>query len=211
MSEKKPPARGRAARGWLAPAVVTGALTPIGFFMVQAGLGRLGANPIAEVLNAFGLLALTLLCASLACTPARLFGVPWAGSLRRTLGLLGFLYAGLHLLVYVLVDQGLRLRSIVADVIKRPFITVGMLTFVLLVPLASTSTRGMVKRLGGARWRKLHKLAYVIAPLGVLHFVLRVKKDLSEPLIYGAIVTVLLLVRVLFWWRSRQDAWQKAV
>jgi sulfoxide reductase heme-binding subunit YedZ len=184
-------------RPWLQPALVGGALLPALFFIVEAVRGRLGANPIAEALNSFGLLALVLLVVSLACTPVRMLtGVAWVQPLRRTFGLLGFFYASLHVLFYAVIDQGLALKAIVNDVVKRPFITVGMLTFLLLLPLAWTSTRAQVARLGGARWRKLHKLAYVVAPLGVLHFVLRVKKDMTEPLIYGAVVAVLLGIRV---------------
>ncbi len=171
---------------------------------VEGARGRLGANPISEALNAFGLLALVLLVASLACTPVRaVTGVAWIQPLRRTFGLLGFFYAALHFLLYVAVDQGLALKAIATDVAKRPFITVGMLAFALLIPLAWTSTKAQVARLGGARWRKLHKLAYVIVPLGVLHFVLRVKKDLTEPLVFGAIVAVLLGARVVVWMRKR--------
>jgi sulfoxide reductase heme-binding subunit YedZ len=191
-------------RPWLQPALVTGASVPAVVFAVEAIRGKLGANPIAETLNAFGLSALVLLVASLACTPVRVVtGVAWIQPLRRTFGLLGFGYAALHLLLYVVVDQRVALKAIVTDVTKRPFITVGMLAFALLVPLAWTSTKAQIAKLGGARWRKLHKLAYVIVPLGVLHFALRVKKDLTEPLIYGAIVLVLLGARVVVWWRKR--------
>lgn len=191
-------------RPWLTPALVTGASVPAVFYTVEAARGRLGANPIAEALNAFGLCALVLLIASLACTPVRVVtGVAWIQPVRRTLGLLGAGYAALHLLLYAVVDQGLALKAIVTDVLKRPFITVGMLAFALLVPLAWTSTKVQIARLGGARWRRLHRLAYVVAPLGVLHFALRVKKDLSEPLVYGAIVALLLGVRVVVWLRKR--------
>lgn len=192
------------ARPWLGPALVTGAALPGAVLLVNAARGALGANPIAELLNAFGLLALVLLVASLACTPVRMVtGVAWIQPLRRTFGLLGFAYAALHVLLYLLVDQQLALKAIVTDVVKRPFITVGMLAFVLLVPLAWTSTKAQVVKLGGARWRRLHKLAYVIAPLVVIHFVLRVKKDLTEPLVYGGIVAVLLAVRAVSRLRNR--------
>ena len=191
-------------RPWLQPALVVGGGLPGVLLAVEGARGRLGANPISEALNAFGLLALVLLVASLACTPVRaVTGVAWIQPLRRTFGLLGFFYAALHFLLYVAVDQGLALKAIATDVAKRPFITVGMLAFALLLPLAWTSTKVQVARLGGARWRRLHKLAYVIVPLGVLHFVLRVKKDLTEPLVFGAIVAVLLGARVVLWMRKR--------
>ncbi|MEZ4312428.1 MAG: protein-methionine-sulfoxide reductase heme-binding subunit MsrQ [Polyangiaceae bacterium] len=194
-------------RAWLQPALVTGAVLPAVGLGVEAAMGRLGANPIAEALNACGLMALVLLVASLACTPVRaLTGVAWIQPLRRTFGLLGFGYAALHLVIYAGLDQGLALKAIVTDVLKRPFITVGMLAFALMVPLAWTSTKAQIAKLGGARWRRLHKLAYVIAPLGVVHFVLRVKKDLSEPLAYGAVVALVLGVRAVLWLRKRSAA-----
>lgn len=192
------------ARPWLQPALVTGAGLPALAISVQGALGKLGANPIAEALNAFGLLALALLVLSLACTPVKMVtGVGWVQPLRRTFGLLGFFYAALHVLLYLAVDQGFALKAIAADVVKRPFITVGMAAFLMLVPLAWTSTQAQIAKLGGARWRKLHKLAYVVAPLGVLHFVLRVKKDLTEPLVFGAIVAVLLGARIVSGLRKR--------
>ena len=194
-------------RPWLQPALVVGGAFPGIFVVVEGARGQLGANPIAEALNAFGLMALVLLVVSLACTPVRvLTGVAWIQPLRRTFGLLGFFYAALHFLLYVVVDQGLALKAIATDVAKRPFITVGMLAFALLVPLAWTSTKGQVAKLGGARWRKLHRLAYVVVPLGVVHFFLRVKKDTTEPLLLGAIVAVLLAVRVVVALRKRAAA-----
>jgi sulfoxide reductase heme-binding subunit YedZ len=181
---------------WLGPAAVTGSLLPAVGLLVAAVRGALGANPIAEALNALGLLALVLLVASLACTPLRwATGIAWIQPLRRTFGLLGFAYAAAHLVVYVVVDQGLALGALAKDVLSRPFITVGMLAFALLVPLAWTSTRARMAALGGARWRRLHKLAYLAAPIAAAHFVLRVKKDRTEPLVYAAVVVALLAVR----------------
>lgn len=191
-------------RSWLNPALVTGAALPAVVYFVNLARGALGANPIAEMLNAFGLLALVLLIASLACTPVRMItGVAWIQPLRRTFGLLGFAYAALHVVLYLVVDQQLALKAIATDVLKRPFITVGMLAFLLLVPLAWTSTKAQVAKLGGQRWRKLHKLAYGIALLGAVHFFLRVKKDHTEPLVYGAIIVVLLAIRAVNRLRAR--------
>jgi sulfoxide reductase heme-binding subunit YedZ len=159
--------------------------------------GTLGADPIAVALNQLGLLALALLVGSLACTPIRLLGGPASiGRLRKHLGLLGFGYAALHTGVYLVADQGLSLAAVAADVVKRPFVTVGALAVALLVPLAITSTAAMQRRLGGPRWRRLHKLAYLSAALGVLHFVLRVKADVTEPLVFAGLLAVLFLVRV---------------
>jgi sulfoxide reductase heme-binding subunit YedZ len=195
-----PPA-GRATQkplAWLKPGVFAGSLVPLVAIVSGAARGSLGANPVAEALNELGLLALVFLVASLACTPAKLvWGVTWPIRLRRMLGLFAFFYASLHLVTYAAVDQGGNWRSIGQDIAQRKFITVGLSAFLLLAPLAATSTAGMVKRLGAARWRRLHRLAYIAAVLAIVHFVWRVKKDLSEPLVYGALLLVLLLLRVV--------------
>jgi sulfoxide reductase heme-binding subunit YedZ len=183
---------------WLVPAVVTGALAPLASMILGLATGALGADPVAEALNRLGLLALVLLVASLAMTPLKIVtGWTWPIRLRKALGLLGFAYATLHFLVYAAIDQGLAIGAILDDVTERPFIAVGAAALVLLVPLAITSTAAMLKRLGFARWKRLHRLAYVVAGLGVVHFVLRVKKDLTEPLVYGVVLAVLLGVRVV--------------
>ena len=188
----------RTAYGWLNPGIVAGAAVPIVFLAWRGATGRLGANPIAEALNALGLLALVLLVASLACTPLRrVTGWTWPPRVRRTLGLLAFAFAVLHVSVYAGLDQGLRLSAILADVVTRKFIFAGFAALVLMVPLAVTSTRASVRRLGFARWTKLHRLVYPAALLAVVHFIWRVKVDLREPLIYAAILAVLLAFRVL--------------
>ena len=115
---------------------------------------------------------------------------------RKLLGLLAFFYALLHFSLYAGLDQGLRGGAILADITKRPFITVGFLALVLLVPLAVTSTQRMIRRLGFPRWQRLHRLAYVAAVLGVVHFVWRVKQDVTEPLVYGGVLTLLFALRV---------------
>jgi sulfoxide reductase heme-binding subunit YedZ len=187
----------RTPDAWLKPGVLIGALLPLAVTMVRAAQGTLGANPVAAALNQFGLLALIFLLASLAATPAkRLFGITWPLRIRRMLGLLSFFYASLHVLTYVLLDRLGELGTLWEDVIKRPFISVGALAFGLLVPLALTSTRDAQKRMGFRRWQALHRLGYVIAPLGIVHFVWREKKDISEPLLYGAVLALLLMVRV---------------
>jgi methionine sulfoxide reductase heme-binding subunit len=179
--------------------VLVGALVPLVELIRRAATGGLGANPVSEALNRLGLLALIMLIASLACTPLRLlYGFSWPIRLRRMLGLLAFGYATLHIGVYLLLERRGALDSFVDDVLKRPFISVGMLAFLLLVPLAATSTAASVKRLGAARWRRLHRLAYVAGGLATLHFVWRVKSDLREPLIYAGLLAVLLAVRVVY-------------
>ncbi len=189
MSERLP---------WLKPAVFSGGLVPLAAIAYQWARGNLGANPIAEALNRLGLVALVLLVLSLACTPLKLLlGWSWPLRVRRLLGLQAFAYATLHVLTYVGLDQVLDFAAIFADIVKRPFILVGFLAWLLLVPLALTSTKGMVQRLGFKRWKLLHRLVYLIALLGVVHFWLRVKADVSEPLTYGIVLVLLLLVRAV--------------
>ena len=182
---------------WLKPAVLAGGLVPIATIVLRGVRGELGADPIAQGLNQLGLVALIFLIAALACTPLKtLAGVTWPLRIRRMLGLFAFFYATLHVTTYLAVDQRFDWTAIWADLTKRRFIYVGATTFVLLVPLAVTSTNGWVRRLGFPAWKRLHRLAYLATILAVVHFVWRVKKDLSEPLAYGAVLAALLLVRV---------------
>jgi sulfoxide reductase heme-binding subunit YedZ len=186
---------------WLNPGILVGATAPVVSILMRARSGALGANPIAEALNELGLMALVLLIASLACTPLRtLFGWTWPIRARRILGLLAFTYAALHVTVYAGLDQGLDVRAILADVVTRKFIFVGFAAFVMLIPLAWTSTKGAVRRMGYVKWKRLHLLVYPAALCAVVHFVWRVKKDLSEPLVYAAILGALLLVRAVARW-----------
>jgi sulfoxide reductase heme-binding subunit YedZ len=183
------------------------ALTPAAVIAVRFLTGRLGANPIAAAMNQVGLWTLIMLLATLACTPLKLvFGWRWPLEVRRLLGLCAFFYVCLHLSVYVVLDQFFAWGDIVEDIIKRKFITVGMLGFVLLLPLAVTSTNKMVKRLGFPRWKRLHRLSYAAAAAGVVHFVWRVKADLTEPLIYAGVLVLLLGIRVIAWERGRRPA-----
>jgi sulfoxide reductase heme-binding subunit YedZ len=139
-----------------------------------------------------------LLCASLVPTPVRIL-TGWGGAIRwrRMIGLFAFAYAALHFLTYALLDQTLDLPAIVEDIVKRPFIAVGFAAFVLLVPLALTSNNRAVRRLGFVRWQRWHRLVYVSAVLGVVHFIWRVKADLREPLLFAAALAVLLGIRVV--------------
>ncbi len=197
-------ARRSAPHPWLKPAVFAGSLVPLVATIMSALRGELGANPIAEALNRLGLMALVFLIASLACTPLKTaFGWTWPIRLRRMLGLFAFSYALLHMTTYVGLDQTLSWRAIFADITKRKFIFVGFLAFVMLVPLALTSTAAAVRRLGFVRWKRLHRLAYAAAILGVIHFIWRVKKDLREPVIYAAILGALLLARLAVSLHSR--------
>lgn len=182
---------------WLAPAVLTGSLVPLATIVRGAWTGALGADPIAQAMNQLGLVALVFLVAALLCTPAKtLFGWTWPARLRRMLGVLAFLYASLHLATYAALDQGFAWGAIWADLTKRKFIYVGMFAYLCLVPLAITSTNGAVKRLGFRRWKRLHRLAYLAPALAVLHFVWRVKRDVREPVVYGAVLALLLAIRL---------------
>lgn len=167
--------------------------------------GALGPDPIAEALNRTGFLALVLLLACLACTPARvLSGSSLPMAARRPLGLLAFAYAASHAAVYLVLDQGLRLGVVVEDVLERPFILAGTAALALLVPLALTSGPRAAARLGGRRWRRLHRLVYAVAVLAVAHFFLRVKKDLTEPLLCAGLLAASFAVRIAHALRRRR-------
>ena len=198
----------KSRHAYLAPAFVTGWLLALGQLGYRFGAGELGANPIATALNQLGLLALLLLTLTLSCTPVRLtLGWTWPLRVRRTLGLLAFFSALLHFLVYLGPDQGFDLASVLTDVVKRPFILVGMLALLLLVPLAWTSSKQAVQRLTFPVRQQLHRLVYAIALLGALHFYLRVKADHTQPLVYAGIIAAGLVIRVVAWRvkaRSRQ-------
>ncbi|HSP98854.1 MAG TPA: protein-methionine-sulfoxide reductase heme-binding subunit MsrQ [Candidatus Dormibacteraeota bacterium] len=171
------------------------ALLPAAWLAVGAWRDALGANPIEAITHATGLWGLRFLLASLAITPLRrLSGWNWLISYRRTLGLLAFTYAMLHVATFVVLDHYFDWTAIVADVRKRPYVTAGALAFTCLVPLALTSTRGWIRRLG-KRWTTLHRLAYVAAIAVVIHYWWLVKADVRAPLWYGAALALLLLAR----------------
>jgi len=176
------------------------ALLPLVRLVAFGFLDRLGANPIEFITRNTGDWALYFLCITLAVTPLRkLTKWNWLVRLRRMLGLYAFFYVALHFTIFFWLDHFFDVQEMWADIVKRPFITVGVLAFVLLIPLAVTSTNGMVRRLGGKRWQWLHRLTYVIAPLGVLHFwwVKAGKNLLAQPILFAVIVGLLLLTRVL--------------
>ncbi len=174
-------------------------------FVKLAWLGwndGLGANPIEKITRTTGYWTLTFLLITLTATPLRtLSGWNWPVRWRRMLGLFAFFYACLHFLTYLVLDQFFDWPAIVKDIAKRPYITVGFPAFVMLIPLALTSTNNMVRRLGGKRWKMLHRLVYVIAIAGVVHFWWLVKKDITEPVQFAAVLAVLLGFRFIRWWR----------
>jgi sulfoxide reductase heme-binding subunit YedZ len=172
--------------------------TPFALLAWDAYHHRLGTNPQEFVLHTTGTLTLVFLCLSLAVTPLRkILGLPWMIQFRRMLGLFAFFYGCLHLLAYTWFDKAFNFGAIVDDTLKRPFIFLGMFGFLVLVPLAITSTNKMVKRLGGRRWNRLHKLAYVAGVSGVIHYYLLVKADTTIPLAFGVVLAALLGYRVL--------------
>jgi methionine sulfoxide reductase heme-binding subunit len=173
------------------------ALLPLAFLAFDGSRGNLGANPLEFFLRTTGVLTLSFVVLTLSVSPLRkMFG--WNGLIkyRRMLGLFAFFYGCVHLTTYSVFDKGLDVPAIIADVIQRPFIAIGMTALLFMVPLAVTSTNGMVKRLGGKRWSRLHKLTYVVAVLGVIHFWMIVKSDVFYPAIFALVVAVLLGYRL---------------
>lgn len=180
------------------PALFLLCLAPALWLPAGAWRGSLGVNPIEKVTLETGQWTLRLLAATLAVTPLRrLAGWPELIRFRRMLGLFAFFYACLHALTYVWLDQFFDWAEIARDIVKRPFITAGALSFAAMAPLAVTSTRGWIARLGGRRWQKLHRLVYLAAAAGVMHFWWKVKSDIREPALYALVFAVLLLARLI--------------
>lgn len=175
------------------------ALVPISMIVWDAFHDQLGANPVEAISHRTGDWTLRFLIITLSVTPLRrLSGMHWLIRLRRMFGLFAFFYVSLHFLTYIWLDQNFLWHEIVKDVSKRPYITVGFSALLMMLPLVLTSTRGMVRRLGGARWQKLHRLVYVIATFGVLHYLWLVKSDVRKPVLYGCILLVLLGYRAWY-------------
>jgi sulfoxide reductase heme-binding subunit YedZ len=188
------------------PATLVLVLAPLALLLLDALLGRLGANPIERVTHWTGTTALTLLLATLAVTPVRrLTGWNRIAPLRRTLGLAAFFYAMLHFLTYVALDLFFDFGLVAEDILKRPYITVGFAAFLLLVPLAVTSTRGWIRRLG-RNWQRLHRLVYAAAGLAVLHYFWKVKADTARPLLFAGALALLLVLRLPVFARPRPRA-----
>ena len=182
---------------FLKPGVFVACLIPLAILVGNALTDNLGANPIDEITDQTGIWTLRLLLITMAVTPARrLTGWNRLIQVRRMLGLFAFFYASLHFLTYLWLDQFFAVEDIIADVMERPFITVGFTSFVLLIPLAVTSTTAMIKRLGGKWWQRLHRLVYVIAIGGVIHYLWLVKADIRLPLVYGGVLALLLAHRL---------------
>ena len=187
----------------LKPPLFLACLAPLAYYAWGLQTDTLGANPIEAVTRGLGDWALNFLLITLSVTPLRMLsGWTWLGRLRRMLGLFVFFYATLHLSTYLWFDQFFDWVAIAKDIWKRPFITVGMLCFALLLPLAATSNGFALRKLGGRRWQALHRSVYLISMLAVLHYSWMVKADISRPLLYAALLGILLGLRV--WWRVQE-------
>ena len=194
---------------WFKPLLFALCLAPLARLVFFAFTDRLGANPIEFTLRSLGTWTLVMLLVTLSITPLRrLTGWNSLIRVRRMLGLFAFFYASLHFLTYAGVDQSFDLGAILRDVVKHPYITVGFACFLLLIPLAVTSTNAMQRRLGGKRWQQLHRLVYVIAAGGVVHYLWLVKKDITQPVLYGVVLAALLGMRLV--WRRRAQLAQAA-
>ena len=175
------------------------ALWPLAKLIVLGYQDHLGANPIEKILRNTGFWTLTFLSLTMAVTPLRqLTQRVWLGRFRRMLGLFAFFYGVLHFSTYLVLDQFFDWANIVKDISKRPYITVGFSALVLMTPLALTSTDAMLKRLGGKRWRQLHRLVYLITAAGVAHFWWLVKKDISQPVIFAVLLMISLAIRAFY-------------
>jgi methionine sulfoxide reductase heme-binding subunit len=195
------------ANKWSKVPVFLLCLVPLALLVWRALTGNLGANPVEFIQHATGDWTLRFLVLTLCITPFRRFlKLPDLIRFRRMLGLFAFFYACLHFLTYLGPDQSFDLTAMWKDIYKRPFITVGFAAFILLIPLALTSTAGWIRHLGGRRWQMLHQLIYISAICGVIHYYWLVKSAVLRPLIYGAIVAVLLLWRLADWYFRRSRA-----
>ena len=191
----------------LKPAVFLASLGPAIWLVVRGFQGELGVNPVETVTNDTGIWTLRFIVLTLAVTPVRwLTGWNPVALFRRMLGLFTFFYGTLHFLTYFILDHSLELAGVWDDVVKRPYITAGFTAFILMVPLALTSTHGWIRRLGGHRWNRLHQLVYITGIGAVLHYLWKVKLDTTNPFIYIVIVGVLLGARV---WHRMARAAQK--
>jgi methionine sulfoxide reductase heme-binding subunit len=194
------------AIAWIKAVLFVLALLPLLRLLVGAPLDWLGVNPIELITRSLGTWTLVFLLITLGITPLRrLTKLNWLPQMRRMLGLFAFFYGTLHLTTYLWLDQFFDVVEIAKDIVKRPFITVGFIAYALMIPLAVTSTHAMTRRLGGRRWRQLHRLVYVLAICAVVHYWWLVKRDLTEPALYALVLAVLLALRVYWALVSRRQ------
>lgn len=192
---------------WLKPVIFLACLAPLGNLVWRGLHAQLGANPIEAITHRTGDCTLTFLLITLSVTPLRkLTRQYWLIGLRRMFGLFAFFYGTLHLTTYVWLDKFFDLHEMLADIAKRRFITAGMTAFALMIPLALTSTKWSIRKLGGRRWQALHRLIYFSAAAGVIHYIWLVKADLKKPLEYAFVLAVLMLYRLIAWIASRKGS-----
>ncbi len=194
-------------RKFLKPVVFLACLAPLANLVWFGFHDGLGANPIEKITHTTGDCTLTFLLITLAITPLRkLTRQYWLINYRRMLGLFAFFYGTLHLATWVWLDKGFDVHEMLADVLKRRFITAGMTGLLLMLPLAVTSTKWSIRKLGGKRWQALHRLIYFSAAAGVIHYIWLVKADLKKPLEHAAVLAVLMLYRLVAWFLARRSA-----
>lgn len=186
--------------------LVNGAV-PLALLAWDAFHNKLGANPQNFAILTTGMMALIFLILTMAVTPLRkITGWNWFANLRRMLGLYAFFYACVHFLLFFCLDRGFSVSSTLTEMVKRKYLIIGSTALILMIPLAVTSTNAMIKRLGGKRWRALHRLAYVAAICGVIHYYMQVKADTRQPLVFAAVLTILLAYRLLDYLPKRKPA-----
>jgi sulfoxide reductase heme-binding subunit YedZ len=196
---------------YLKPVVFLACLAPLAWLIWRTLHNALGANPIEAITHFTGDCTLTFLLITLAVTPLRkLTRQYWLINFRRMLGLFAFFYGTLHLMTWVWPDKGFDVHDMLADIVKRRFITAGMTAYALMIPLALTSTKWSIRKLGGKRWQALHRLIYFSAAAGVIHYIWLVKADLKKPLEYAAVLALLMLYRLIAWIGSRSSMVGKA-
>jgi sulfoxide reductase heme-binding subunit YedZ len=196
---------------YLKPVIFLACLAPLAWLVWRTLHNDLGANPIETITHFTGDWTLTFLLITLAVTPLRkLTRQYWLINFRRMLGLFAFFYGTLHLMIWAYADKRFVVQDMLADVAKRRFITAGMTAYALMIPLALTSTKWSIRKLGGKRWQALHRLIYFSATAGVIHYIWLVKADLKKPLEYAAVLTVLMLYRLITWIGSRSTVSGKA-
>ena len=194
----------RLKRRLLTACVFLACLMPFIFLLAKGAMGNLGPNPVSDITQDTGVWTLRFLLITLCVTPLRKL-TSWSEVIkfRRMLGLFAFFYGFFHLMTYLLLDQSFSIPDIIQDVVKRPFITAGTAGFILMIPLAITSTRKWISRLGGKRWQLLHRLVYVSSAAGVVHYLWLVKADITRPVRYSVLLSVLLAYRLFLNLRNR--------
>jgi len=185
--------------------ILVNGLVPLALLMWDQGHHQLGANPQNFLILTTGMMTLIFLVLTMAVTPLRkITGLNWLIQFRRMLGLFAFFYGCLHFLCFFSLDRGFSVSSTLTEMLKRKYLILGSTALLVMVPLAITSTNGMIKRLGGKRWRALHRLAYVAAIAGVIHYYMQVKADTRQPLVFAAVLAVLLGYRLVVHLRQRK-------